>query len=469
MTLKELKKNIKDGLNVYKKELPVLLFAIVMLKFSGRWQDSAYGYVFFPMMFFVMLRMPLEQKLHILIFLMPFSESMHLPTQMFGITGFEPVNILFLMILFSIIKRGKSLIRPSEFNKWIFLFICAMFLSMVRGWDITYASSYFTPVRYFLGAILKPVQLMFAGIMAFYILREPKQIVRFLRVIKLSGVLLGGYVLLRSGHTPETVYGMTKAVSIHKNSLSFIFLTLLAMNLTTMDFGEKIEKVFNRLFNVVYILAIMFTFSRQGYVSCVIVLFLFCLKKGFKWVVIYFLCLTSFWFVFIPFQVKRRIYVGTETGEIMGTKEHLTGDITAGREAAWSAATELAKQNILIGRGRYTWVRFIKFDYLDLPTHPHNAYLQSVLDNGVIGSIFIVGFYVFLMMKSWFVYKRSKSKFAKGYAFGFFLTILIFLLQGYTGFRFYPHEESYFVWFYLGGMMWVSRKENQEYLIEHGM
>ncbi|KJJ83920.1 membrane protein, partial [Candidatus Omnitrophus magneticus] len=105
---------------------------------------------------------------------------------------------------------------------------------------------------------------------------------RFLRMIKISGALLAVYVVFRGGGTLGGVYKLTRTLSIHKNALSFIFLTLLTMNLATMNYGEKGERIINKIFNVLYILGILLTFSRHGYISRVFILFLHFTKKGKK-------------------------------------------------------------------------------------------------------------------------------------------------------------------------------------------
>ncbi len=462
----KIRETILGVIRAYKKDIPVILFAIIMLKMGRRWQDSVFGYAFFPVMFFWMFRMPLEQKLHTLIFLIPWAESRQMPGQMFGIVGLNPINVLFLMIVGTVIFEKRKLTSRSRFNCAIGIFVSLLFISMFRG-IANVSFQHITFSYYFLNIFLKPLQIILSGIMVFYILREPKQVFHFLRAIKLSGALLGVWVLLRSGHSVETIWAMTRTLSIHKNAISFIFLTLLSMNLATMDYGDKAEKFANRVLSIIYILVVMFTFSRQGYVSCVLVLFFFSVQKGFKRVMLFIIGLVLFWSFFMPFSVKQRIYTGTETGEKMGVKAHLTGDVSAGRNETWAASMPVVWEHPLFGQGRLAYAKSVRAGREYLPSHPHNAYIQCMLDNGMVGLIIIVGFYVFLMMKSWFLYKRSKSKFARAYGFGFALTMGVFLLQGYTGFRFYPYEESYFVWFYLGGLMWVY--ENQGYLVEHGM
>ncbi|KJJ85411.1 O-antigen ligase-related protein [Candidatus Omnitrophus magneticus] len=465
MNYKDFFSALKATFNIYKKDLLVLLFAILMFKFGRRWQDGIMSAIFFPAIFVVMFKMSLEHKLYTLIFLIPWAESRQMPGQMMGIVGFNPVNILFLMIGTTIMYRKKKIYAHSVFNKWILFYMTLVLIADIRGVDtIPYFDGYFTFTSYFLDVFLKPLEIVLAGTMAFYVLKDPEEMTRFLRMIKISGALLAVYVVFRGGGTLGGVYKLTRTLSIHKNALSFIFLTLLTMNLATMNYGEKGERIINKIFNVLYILGIMLTFSRQGYISCVLILFLHFTKKGTKGVIVFIVSAILFWSYFMPVEVKRRIFTGTAKGEEMGVSEHLTGDVTAGREAAWEASMPVIKEAFWFGRGMYTFAKEVKYGRPELPQHPHNAYIQSMLDNGLIGTILFLTFFISLFYKSWRLYKTSKSVFAANYGYGFAITILIFLIQGVTGFRFYPYEESYFIWFYLGGLMWVY--QNQTYLSE---
>jgi O-antigen ligase len=275
--------------------------------------------------------------------------------------------------------------------------------------------------------------------------------------------MLGVWVIYRGGGTLESMRALSKVTGLHKNSTGFIFASLLAMNLATEDIGDKIERIFSRLLSVFYVIVIMFTFSRQGYITAGLLLTVYAIRKGWKHTLCLILGGLLFWSFFMPVEVKRRIYYGTDKGFFMGLSESTLGDFTAGREEAWEASASPIVENLFFGRGRYAYKRIIWADKPHLPPHPHNAYIQILLDSGVFGAFFFVGFYILLMAKA-IGMALNKNKFISSYGYGYFLCVFVYFLQAYTGFRFYPNEESYYIWLFLGVIMWIDqhRKQIQE-------
>ena len=76
--------------------------------------------------------------------------------------------------------------------------------------------------------------------------------------------------------------------------------------------------------------------------------------------------------------------------------------ITAGRNIAWPLVIEKIRESPLVGYGREgmkqtgTAQRMLR-DYRESFPHPHNAYLELLLDNGVIGAIPVLLFYVVIL------------------------------------------------------------------------
>jgi len=456
----------RDFYKTYKDDVSLLLYIIVMAKFSMRWIDSVFGLVFFPLMIFIFLKFDIQKKMYLLIFLLPFAESQQLPRQIFGIPGFNFVNFFFITVFITMLVRRRGRFAHSDFNGPITIFVLLIFFSAVRGVDAMRLLGDTSYLSYYMESFLKPMEIFFCGIIAFNLFNKPEQPYHYFRIIRISSILFGLWVLHRGGGTTESMMRLSMVTGLHKNSIGFMFAVLLAMNMSMEDFGTMAEKALARVANIVYILVIMFTFSRQGYLSCIVILMVYALRKGWKMTTIFLIGVALFWNFFIPYEVKKRIYYGSEEGVVMGLKQYTLGDTTAGRDEAWAAAAKPMKKYFLFGDGMNTYLKSIHPARPDLPIHPHSAYIQSMLDMGIFGSVLFIGFYVFLMWKSWFLHKRSKSSFARAYAFGFFLSIAIFMFQAYTGFRFYPNEESYYIWLFLGGLMWVER--NQKELVAKG-
>ena len=139
--------------------------------------------------------------------------------------------------------------------------------------------------------------------------------------------------------------------------------------------------------------------------------------------------------------------------------------ITAGRNIAWPLVLDRIGQAPWFGYGReamrsqgisgYLWGELGE-DF----GHPHNAYLQWLLDNGIVGAV-PVFFFLLLMLKrsiSLFADSRSPVFIAVG---GMALGLLFAQLVGALGSQtFYPVEGSVGMWCALG-LMWRVHLERQ--------
>ena len=92
--------------------------------------------------------------------------------------------------------------------------------------------------------------------------------------------------------------------------------------------------------------------------------------------------------------------------------------------------------------------------------HPHNAYLQLLLDNGVIGAIPILIFYFLLVKYSMSLFKDSRSPIFVGIGGICLSLVLAFLAASLGSQSFYPREGSVGMWCAIGLMLrvYVQRK-----------
>lgn len=140
--------------------------------------------------------------------------------------------------------------------------------------------------------------------------------------------------------------------------------------------------------------------------------------------------------------------------------------VTAGRSVAWPLIIEKIKESPWKGFGRFGILREgISYSLLyhhgeEFP-HPHNAYLEMLLDNGIIGALPVFSlFIIFLIMSlSLFLTKSCPLSTAVG---GLSSALLIaFLVGSFTGQSFYPQETN--VGIYCGiGLMWRMYVENRK-------
>jgi O-antigen ligase len=88
--------------------------------------------------------------------------------------------------------------------------------------------------------------------------------------------------------------------------------------------------------------------------------------------------------------------------------------------------------------------------------HPHNAYLEMLLDNGWVGLLLVLPFYLVILARSLSLFARSRIPLhiiAGGVASALVLALLV---ASYGSQTFYPREGSVGMWCAIGLMLRVS-------------
>jgi len=174
--------------------------------------------------------------------------------------------------------------------------------------------------------------------------------------------------------------------------------------------------------------------------------------------------------VFVPSVIDRM----TEgfSGE---TEEHrpegLAGDttsaggvdlyaVTAGRAQIWPYVIDKIAEGPFIGYGRRAMQRtglslWLGYTFEEPFPHPHNAYLQFLLDNGILLSLPVFIFYFLLLKFSLSLFRDSSNNLYIAVGGGT-LSIILAQLVGSVGSQsFYPTESSVSMWCMIGLMLRV--------------
>lgn len=134
--------------------------------------------------------------------------------------------------------------------------------------------------------------------------------------------------------------------------------------------------------------------------------------------------------------------------------------ITAGRNIAWPYVMEKIGENPIVGYGRLAMARtgiagYLWQEFSESFPHPHNAYLEALLDNGVIGATPILIFYILITGHSISLFKDSRNPIFVSIG-GITLSLLLALLVAAFGSQtFYPREGSAGMWASIGLMLRV--------------
>ena len=146
-----------------------------------------------------------------------------------------------------------------------------------------------------------------------------------------------------------------------------------------------------------------------------------------------------------------------ENVQLDGMSESLVAS-SSGRTLVWPYVAEEIANAPFWGHGREAMVRLgISKKVFDLYNqnrsmffrHPHNAYLQLFLDNGLIGAMFFLIFH-FIMVNRALILMRSKDKntaLIGGIGMSFFISYLGACITSLT---FYPNEGMVVMWCIMG-------------------
>jgi O-antigen ligase len=132
--------------------------------------------------------------------------------------------------------------------------------------------------------------------------------------------------------------------------------------------------------------------------------------------------------------------------------------ITAGRNVAWPYVIDKIADSSLTGHGREAMQRtgIATFLWQELGEgfpHPHNAYLQWLLDNGLLGFVPVLAFYVMLLKYSISLFRDDRNPVFISIG-GVSLSLILTLLVASVGSQsFYPREGAVGMWCAIGLML----------------
>ena len=134
--------------------------------------------------------------------------------------------------------------------------------------------------------------------------------------------------------------------------------------------------------------------------------------------------------------------------------------VTSGRTFTWPFVIDEILKAPLLGNGREAMIStglatYLILEYGEFFAHPHNMYLQSLMDNGLLGTIPLLLFFylIFIYSKRLFEQADCKECVAIG---GMCLAIVgALLFAGMGSQSFYPREGSVGMWCLIGLMLRV--------------
>lgn len=377
--------------------------------------------------------------LYVLVLLLP------LQTTRLKIIGFPlGANVIFLL-LFSVLlgaffKQQGSVIPHSKLNKWILAFVLYSFLSL---WYGSFATSQPLPLwisdpRFAAWKDYMAMPLLYVASSA--VLRDRRHM-RWMMMLMCLSILVVDYSAVREimshdfSHFDENKRNGGPLGYAGANGLG-VFEALVSLLLTSM-LTMKLKKwarlaLLSILAASVY--CVLFSFSRESYLSLIIGLIVFSLLRQRKLLlpIALLLCFSS---VTIPTAVQERI-AGTNV-EGRGLDES-----SQERVDLWTDAVQLIEQSPIMGYGFGTY----RFMNRLGPLHDtHNVYLKIAVEGGVISLLLFI-FLLLRMALEACTLLRAKDDFVAALGLAVLLWVICAAIANFFGDRWTYIELSGFLW-----------------------
>src|SRR5436190_7208653 len=403
----------------------------------------------------------------LLLVMLPVQGSYLFPHSVFGITGLNPLNLVLCATLASYVLRGQELKRfmPRPLL-WLFIVpICiAGLIGMQHVRDIYPAFyeeeliHYTEALGYLSDALLKPLlKVVIAVMIAAAVARSKKAesfLVPIIAAVWVMSVMAIGYVVAEGVSLGSLALSSSRtffsALGMHANDLGRLYAVAYALLLFT--WGEtKDLRLKSALFLTMAVLtfALLLTFSRGAFVGWVMVNVLYLVWKFNARTIGLALLAGGIGLAFMPGAVIGRMSMGLIGG----------GDVnefSAGRvEEIWLPLLPELFKSPLWGNGLDStmWAKAMWAEMMLPVTHPHNAYIQAILDMGLVGLGLLLAFY-------WHVYRTCRdlgsnanlSPTMRGFYQGAVAGLLCFVITGFAGSSLRPSPEFAFLWIAIGIM-----------------
>ncbi len=296
----------------------------------------------------------------------------------------------------------------------------------------TYATFKPTLLSLLLANLIKPLQIFLTGWIVMVICQKYWNDRVVFKAVLLSACIYSVVILLvflkhsiSSGSYLEGRHALSEIMGMHPNAFGALGVYFLFFGLMSRD---KAGNILRTASLIAALLIIMLSFSRIGYLTTLVLFGFFYRKLPLKERR---LAVIAGILVFVIFsaQIIQRVYWGFAK-EGVGSGQ----TVDAGRiHGIWLPLLPQVKKRPIIGSGLFA---LLKSDASRRGLHvnnPHSAYLQVLLDQGLLGLIVMLSVFGSIYLKA------RKHLPLMGY-----LT-LVMMMEGLTGHTFYPEEQN-FLW-----------------------
>ena len=404
--------------------------------------------------------------------ILPFSGHEWLLQPLFSVPGAKITNLLGLYIIFLAVLNYRSSGRmPRRSIAFTFLYTILFTVAIYRSLDYLHLINRMNiePLsveRYWLSDWMRQI-IYFLPFIIILKYANTKNSVRFIfNSISVSTTCIALYILyLYFMEVPDRLnidvaadlYG--KMLGLHRNQIATFF--ILGFPLTLSRFFLK-KNIVNCISVAIVIAATGFCFSRTAYATVIGSFILYLAISNRK----------NYLPVFLILSIIAGSVISTTVIIERASKGLRSGDaseISAGRtDQIWLPLIKEYAGNsklLLLGQGRYAMLNtesHKKGIAQDFVMHPHNMYIEQVLDAGLLGLGIIGWFIIGTLIPAFGVWKVSIQSPSREYYCGGLVSVIAYLVAGMAGLSLFPLVENSFFWASLATLIVILQQLKSE-------
>jgi O-antigen ligase len=413
----------------------------------------------------------------LLILLAPISGSQVFPHAMLGITGLNPLNLLLAGTFASYLLHGlfDGSIRRFLPGPLLWLYCVPILIAgalgsrhvgdIVPGFFTDKVLDFNDAIGYIRDLVVKPLLTVVFALLVGAAVAKSEKPEKFLIPTVISIWVMGAMVIVfvyswgigLGELASSTEREFLTPLGIHANELGRLYAVAYALLLFTWAESEQLWlKAVLLASMVLVVVALALTFSRSAFFDLVLINLLFVLWRRNVRALVFLAVLAVIALFALPDAIYQRSTAGFGQG---------LDAISAGRiQGLWlPLLPEVARSPIYgSGLGSILWSEAMhKWGGVTMlaTTHPHNAYLQALLDMGIVGLVLLCAYFVHV----WRGFRALSvspdlTPTLRGFYLGAAAGLVGFLIAAVADGSLAPRPEQAFLWLAIG-MMYGQRSK----------
>lgn len=409
----------------------------------------------------------------LLIVCLPISASSLFPHSMAGITGLNPLNLLLVASLggYAVLRRPPSDTRPFMPRPLLWIYVLPIIAAGVMGSQhlghipaelFDQLLTFDSVPTYLRDVLIRPLLTVLIALLIGAAAANSKRPERLLLAVLVAAWVMClvaiGYVLI-SGVSMEELSSSDSRkfflpLGLHANDLGRIYGFAYALMLFAYpEVRSRSLRAWLMLSMALVVVALVLTFSRGAFFGFIVanVLFMISRRNGVALLIGAGLLMVAI--AVMPGVVLDRMSTGWGEG---------LDAISAGRVGhIWLPLLPELWRSPIIGNGldSIVWSDAMRMGTILTVAHPHNAYLQALMDMGVVGLVLLLAYFVHV----WRGFDRLSrdgevAPVLRGFFAGAKAGLVSLLLAAVVGGSLLPGVEQNFLWIAIGMMYGLQRR-----------